>query len=77
MNDVIILLAKTNPKKGNTNAQAPKQDILGATKAPNQDKGGTRDATASSTVKLRKRARSQHSIASRAKRVAASITKHT
>jgi len=63
MNEGIILLAKTSPKTGNANAQAPKQESLGANKAPNQVKGGTRDATASSKTTDRKRARSHHSIA--------------
>ena len=63
MNEGIILLAKTSPNTGNINAQAPKQENLGATIAPNQGKGGTRDATASTNTSERKRARSHHSIA--------------
>lgn len=62
MNEGIILLAKTSPNEGNTTAQAPKQVSLGAANAPNQDNGGTRDVTASISIKEDMRARSQHSI---------------
>jgi hypothetical protein len=62
INNNIILLAKTEPNKGNANAQAPKQDNLGAKYAPNLDNGGTRDVTASTDLFSDKRARSQHSI---------------
>jgi len=41
------LLAKTSPNEGNTIAQAPKQDNLRATTAPNRENGRTRDVTAS------------------------------
>ncbi|KAL9714988.1 hypothetical protein Ac2012v2_001648 [Leucoagaricus gongylophorus] len=47
MNEGIILLAKTNPNEGTTTVQAPKQVILRASTAPNQENGGTRDVTAS------------------------------
>jgi retron-type reverse transcriptase len=68
MNDGIILLAKTSPNEGNANAQAPKQESLRATTAPNQDNEGIRDVTASINLNIDKRTRSQNSIASQSKK---------
>jgi hypothetical protein len=61
MNEGIILLAKTSPNEGSANAQAPKQESLRAITALNQDKGGTRDLTASTDQLSETRARNQHS----------------
>lgn len=63
MNNGSILLAKTNPNKGNKIAQAPKQEYLRAHQALNPDNRGTRDATASEDLKSKMRTRNQHSIA--------------
>jgi len=70
INDCIVLPAETSLNEG-SNAQAPNQDTLGAASgsqaAPNQDNSGIQDVTASAdNLPLTdKRARSQHSTASK------------